>query len=209
VRWTGCGRAPRGGKSPPRRRTSAPFCIATGRRINNAVNPALSAFRHASDHVARPADRRPLRKFGDFGGARVRPCLSMRSSPSRCSPSRRSHRPCSATGTRVEALLFPFRLMGVENLSRISGWQPQDFDHVGPMEVALILLLGFALTRPMAAPPIRVARGAAGRRARRTLCEPDGDAGDRRARRSRASTGRPRRSRCLPPCRPSSGQSRS
>jgi hypothetical protein len=57
----------------------------------------------------------------------------------------------------VEALLFPFRLMGVENLSRISEWRPQDFDHVGPMEVALILLLGFALTRPMAAPPMRAA----------------------------------------------------
>ena len=57
----------------------------------------------------------------------------------------------------VDALLFPFRLMGVENLSRISEWGPQDFGRVGPMEIALILLLGFALTRPMATPPARAA----------------------------------------------------
>jgi hypothetical protein len=56
-----------------------------------------------------------------------------------------------------EALLFPFRLMGVANLSRISEWGPQDFSRIGPMEVALILVLGFALTRPMAAPPARAA----------------------------------------------------
>ena len=57
----------------------------------------------------------------------------------------------------VEALIFPFRLMSMENLSSISEWRPQDFGHVGPMEIALILLLGFALTRPMATPPIRAA----------------------------------------------------
>jgi len=57
----------------------------------------------------------------------------------------------------VDALLFPFRLMGVENLSRISEWRPQDFSHIGPTEIALILLLGFALTRPMATPPARAA----------------------------------------------------
>ncbi len=56
-----------------------------------------------------------------------------------------------------EALLFPFRLMGVANLSRISEWGPQDFSQVGPMEIALILVLGFALTRPMATPPARAA----------------------------------------------------
>ena len=47
--------------------------------------------------------------------------------------------------------------MGVENLSRISEWGPQDFSQVGPMEIALILVLGFALTRPMATPPARAA----------------------------------------------------
>ena len=57
----------------------------------------------------------------------------------------------------VEALLFPFRLMGVENLSRVSEWRPQDFGHIGPMEIALIILVGFALTRPMATHPVRAA----------------------------------------------------
>lgn len=55
----------------------------------------------------------------------------------------------------AEALLLPFRLMAVENLSRISEWAPQDFGHIGTMELALLALLGLALTRPLAAPPIR------------------------------------------------------
>ena len=57
----------------------------------------------------------------------------------------------------VEALVFPFRLMSVENLSRISEWRPQDFSHIGTMELALLTLLGLALTRPFATPPIRAA----------------------------------------------------
>jgi hypothetical protein len=57
----------------------------------------------------------------------------------------------------IEALLFPFRLMSVENLSRISEWRPQDFSHVGTMELALLTLLGLTLTRPFAMPPIRAA----------------------------------------------------
>jgi len=57
----------------------------------------------------------------------------------------------------IEALLFPFRLIGLANLSRISEWSPQDFGRIGPMEVALIALVGFALTRPMRVPPVRVA----------------------------------------------------
>ncbi len=56
-----------------------------------------------------------------------------------------------------DALLLPFRLMAVENLSHISEWQPQDFSHIGTMELALLTLLGLALTRPFAMPPIRAA----------------------------------------------------
>jgi hypothetical protein len=58
---------------------------------------------------------------------------------------------------RIEALLFPFRLMSLENLSRISEWRPQDFGGVGPTEIALLALIVFALTRPMATPPLRAA----------------------------------------------------
>ena len=57
----------------------------------------------------------------------------------------------------VEALLFPFRLMGVENLTRISESRAEDFGRVGPTEVGLLAVLGFALSRPMAMPPIRAA----------------------------------------------------
>ena len=57
----------------------------------------------------------------------------------------------------VDALLLPFRLMSVENLSRISEWRPQDFSHLGTMELALLTLLGLTLTRPFAMPPIRAA----------------------------------------------------
>ncbi len=61
----------------------------------------------------------------------------------------------------VEALVFPFRLMSVEHLARVSEWSPQDFSRPGPMEVAMLALVGFALWRPMRAPPIRAALVAA------------------------------------------------
>jgi hypothetical protein len=57
----------------------------------------------------------------------------------------------------VEALILPFRLMGTENLSRISEWRPQDFSHPGTMELALLMLIGLTLTRPFAMAPIRAA----------------------------------------------------
>jgi hypothetical protein len=57
----------------------------------------------------------------------------------------------------IDALFLPFRLMSVENLSRISEWRPQDFSHFGTMELALLTLMGLALTRPFAMPPIRAA----------------------------------------------------
>jgi hypothetical protein len=47
--------------------------------------------------------------------------------------------------------------MGIENLSRISEWRPQDFGHPGTMELALLMLVGLTLTRPFAMPPVRAA----------------------------------------------------
>jgi hypothetical protein len=55
----------------------------------------------------------------------------------------------------VEVLFLPFRLMSVENLSRVSEWRPQDFSYIGTMELALLALLGLALTQPFAMRPIR------------------------------------------------------
>ena len=57
----------------------------------------------------------------------------------------------------VEAVLFPFRLMGLVALSRIGEWRPQDFSHLQPMEIVLLVLIGFALTRPLRLPPLRAA----------------------------------------------------
>jgi hypothetical protein len=56
-----------------------------------------------------------------------------------------------------DALMLPFRLMSLENLTRISEWRPQDFGQLGTMELALLALVGFSLTRPIVTPPIRAA----------------------------------------------------
>jgi hypothetical protein len=55
----------------------------------------------------------------------------------------------------IDVLFLPFRLMSVENLSRISEWQPQDFSHFGTMELALLTMLGLTPTRPFKMPLIR------------------------------------------------------
>src|ERR1700723_3599195 len=55
----------------------------------------------------------------------------------------------------ADAFLLPFRLMSVENLSRISEWRPRDFSHIGTMERALLTLRSRPLTRPFTMPPIR------------------------------------------------------
>jgi hypothetical protein len=57
----------------------------------------------------------------------------------------------------IGAIELPFHLLGVKNLSRVSEWRPQDFSQIGPMEVALLALLGFALTRRVATPWVRAA----------------------------------------------------
>ncbi|MBV8473670.1 MAG: hypothetical protein JO234_09660 [Hyphomicrobiales bacterium] len=48
----------------------------------------------------------------------------------------------------VEGLLFPLKLVGIAHLANIGEWRPEDFTHPGPMEIGLLALLGFALTRP-------------------------------------------------------------
>ena len=56
----------------------------------------------------------------------------------------------------IEALLFPIRLMGQKSLAGVGEWRPEAFDHVGPMEIALLALLGFALLRPLRVAPVRL-----------------------------------------------------
>jgi hypothetical protein len=56
----------------------------------------------------------------------------------------------------VEGLLFPIRLLGLAHLSEIGEWRPEDFAHPGPMELALLALVAFALVRPTRLPWLRV-----------------------------------------------------
>jgi len=57
----------------------------------------------------------------------------------------------------VEGLLLPVRLLGLKNLGGIGEWRPADFSHIEPLEVVLLTLLGFALTRPMKLAPAMTA----------------------------------------------------
>ena len=57
----------------------------------------------------------------------------------------------------VDGLMFPLRLIGLAHLSEIGEWRPENFAHPGPMEIALLALIGFALVRPTRLPWLRVA----------------------------------------------------
>jgi len=57
----------------------------------------------------------------------------------------------------VDGLVFPVRLLGLAHLSEIGEWRPENFAHPGPMELALLALVAFALLRPTRLPWLRVA----------------------------------------------------
>jgi len=52
--------------------------------------------------------------------------------------------------------MFPVRLLGLAHLGDIGEWRPEDFAHPGPMELALLALVAFALLRPTRLPWLRV-----------------------------------------------------
>jgi hypothetical protein len=54
------------------------------------------------------------------------------------------------------AILFPLTLMGMKSLSGVWEWRPENFDHIGPLELNLLALIGFALYRPLRVPPARL-----------------------------------------------------
>ena len=56
----------------------------------------------------------------------------------------------------VEGLLFPVKLILMPSLVNIGEWQPQDFSRMGPLEIALLSLLGVALLRPVRVPIVRL-----------------------------------------------------
>jgi hypothetical protein len=55
-----------------------------------------------------------------------------------------------------ETLLFPIKLMGLKSLSHVLEWRPESFDTLGPVEIDLLALIGFALYRPMRVAPVRM-----------------------------------------------------
>ena len=54
-----------------------------------------------------------------------------------------------------EGLLLPFKLVGVAHLGDIGEWRPENFAHPGALEIAMLALVGLALTRPIRLSPVR------------------------------------------------------
>ncbi len=57
----------------------------------------------------------------------------------------------------LDAMVFPFRLMGMKSLAGVAEWRPETFDHVGALEIELFALIGVALLRPVKVTPLRLA----------------------------------------------------
>jgi hypothetical protein len=56
----------------------------------------------------------------------------------------------------IEGLLFPLKLLNLSYLAEIKEWQPENFAHPGPLELALLALIGLALLKPLRIAPMRV-----------------------------------------------------
>jgi hypothetical protein len=56
----------------------------------------------------------------------------------------------------VQGLLFPFRLLGMENLDWIGEWQPADFSALRPLELTILVLVGVGLMGRLTVPPFRL-----------------------------------------------------
>jgi hypothetical protein len=56
----------------------------------------------------------------------------------------------------LEGLLFPLKLTNLAYLAQIKEWQPENFAHPGPLEFALLALIGLALTKPLRLAPMRL-----------------------------------------------------
>lgn len=56
----------------------------------------------------------------------------------------------------IEGLVFPLRLSFMPALSHIGEWQPTDFSHVTPFEIAILATACLVLSRRVPIPPIRL-----------------------------------------------------
>jgi hypothetical protein len=57
----------------------------------------------------------------------------------------------------IEGLLFPIRLLQASELANVGEWRPENFAHPGPMEFALLGLIGLAVLKPLRLTPVRAA----------------------------------------------------
>jgi hypothetical protein len=55
------------------------------------------------------------------------------------------------------AFTYPVFVMNMKMLSSIVEWRPASFEHIEPMEIALLALIGLALFRPLRLKPVRLA----------------------------------------------------
>ncbi|MCW2273921.1 hypothetical protein GJ654_08010 [Rhodoblastus acidophilus] len=54
------------------------------------------------------------------------------------------------------AFVYPVYVMNMKMLASIIEWRPTDFSHLGPMEIALLALIGLPLLKPVRVKPMRV-----------------------------------------------------
>jgi hypothetical protein len=57
----------------------------------------------------------------------------------------------------IEGVLFPFRLLAMQDLDWIGEWHPADFSAFRPLELLILVLLGFGLMGRVVVPPFRLA----------------------------------------------------
>jgi hypothetical protein len=87
---------------------------------------------------ARPGERlRALRGWARFGAASALICL--------------------ANPQGFEAFVYPVFVMNMKMLSSIVEWRPASFEHIEPMEIALLGLIGLGLFFPVRLRPLRLA----------------------------------------------------
>jgi len=87
---------------------------------------------------ARPDDRlKTFRGWALFGGSSTLICL------------------CNPQG--FHAFVYPVFVMNMKMLSAIVEWRPASFQHIEPMEIALLALIGLALFFPVRLKPLRLA----------------------------------------------------
>ncbi len=56
-----------------------------------------------------------------------------------------------------KAFLYPLGVMNLSFLTEITEWRPASFEHLQPMEIALLALVGLAFFRPVRLAPLRLA----------------------------------------------------